>query len=423
MNKTAHEIYDEAYQIWNPDRVNTFRHFGVELVMGEREGSYFKDLEGHRTYINMHSNGGVFNLGHRNPEIREALVKGAEVVDAGNHYFPSPYKNELNEKLLAVSPDNMKYAFVLNGGGEAVDAAIKFARRATKRCRVISLSCAFHGATGIAMQASNPQIAESFNMKPDPALYTHIEYNNLEQLESVLKKNDTAAVIIESIPATAGFPMPIKNYHKNVETLSHKYGALYIADEIQTGLMRSGEIWCCCKYGATPDMIVTGKGLSGGYYPMSAVIMNEEAASWMKDDGFAHTSSFNGTELGCIVASKVMDIITREDTIANVHMLTNFFAQELPKIQRKYADFFTEIRQCGVIMGLKTVHPFGGGALMLSLLKHGIWSMMANFDQSVLQFKPNLLMKKETAEDVINILDQSMADAIKMVTEAASRNE
>ena len=103
----AHEIYEEAARIWNPNKVEVFRSFGVEMAMGEREGSVFKDLDGH-SFINMHSNGGVFNLGHKNPEVMEALIEGARKVDAGNHYFPSEYKNALCEALLSVSPKSME---------------------------------------------------------------------------------------------------------------------------------------------------------------------------------------------------------------------------------------------------------------------------------------------------------------------------
>lgn len=408
MSKT-HEIYEKAYKVWNPNKVDTFRDYGVEIAMGERSGSYFKDLEGNE-FINMHSNGGVFNLGHRNEEIKEALIKGAELVDAGNHYFPSQYKNELCTALLKVSPDNMKYVYMLNGGGEANDAAIKFARRATKRSRVVSLDCAFHGSTGISMQAGYEKMAEFFNMKPNPDYYTHIQYNNLESLEEVLKLNDTACVIIETIPATAGFPMPIEGYHKGVLNLAHKYGAMYIADEVQTGLMRSGEMWCVSKFGAVPDIIVTGKGLSGGYYPMSAVIMSEEAGEWLKEDGFAHVSSFNASELGCIVASKVMEITSRKSTKDNVDMLTDLFAKGLQKIKEKYPEVIMEIRQCGVIMAIKTSHPMGGAALMKALIKNGVWAVMANFDRSALQFKPGLLMKEETAKEVLVRLDKSIKE-------------
>lgn len=417
----AHEIYEEAARIWNPNKVEVFRSFGVEMAMGEREGSVFKDLDGH-SFINMHSNGGVFNLGHKNPEVMEALIEGARKVDAGNHYFPSEYKNALCEALLSVSPKSMKYVYMLNGGGEAIDAAVKFARRATKRRRVISLDCAFHGSTGISMEASNELFAKFWNMEADPELYTHVPYNNLDAMEEVLKKEDTAAVLVESIPATAGFPMPMEGYHKGIEELAHRYGAMYIADEVQTGLMRSGEMWCCVKYGAEPDMIVTGKGLSGGYYPMSAIIMNERAGEWLKEDGFAQVSSFNASELGCIVSSKVMEILTRPSTKENVDMLTDLFARELPKIQEKHQEFLKEIRQCGVIMGLKTSHPMGGMALMAALLKNGVWAVYADYDKGALQFKPGLLMPKETAEKVLVILDQALGEAQQMVKSGAFGN-
>ena len=417
----AHEIYEEAARIWNPNKVEVFRSFGVEMAMGEREGSVFQDLDGH-SFINMHSNGGVFNLGHKNPEVMEALIEGARKVDAGNHYFPSEYKNALCEALLSVSPKSMKYVYMLNGGGEAIDAAVKFARRATKRKRVVSLDCAFHGSTGISMEASNELFAKFWNMEADPELYTHVPYNNLDAMGEVLKKEDTAAVLVESIPATAGFPMPMEGYHKGIEELAHRYGAMYIADEVQTGLMRSGEMWCCVKYGAEPDMIVTGKGLSGGYYPMSAIIMNERAGEWLKEDGFAQVSSFNASELGCIVSSKVMEILTRPSTKENVDMLTDLFARELPKIQEKHQEFLKEIRQCGVIMGLKTSHPMGGMALMAALLKNGVWAVYADYDKGALQFKPGLLMPKETAEKVLVILDQALGEAQQMVKSGAFGN-
>lgn len=419
MSEKASQIYKEAYELWNPNKVDTFHSFGLEMVMGEREGSYFCDLDGN-TFINMHSNGGVFNLGHKNPEIMETLIEAVKKADTGNHYFPAESKNELCKRLLSVSPDYMKYVYMLNGGGESIDAALKFARRATKKSRIVSLNCAFHGSTGLAMFAGNEKLANFFNCPADPNLFTHIDYDNLEQLEEVLKKGDTAAVIIETLPATAGFPMPQEGYHKKACDLAHKYGAMYIADEVQTGLMRSGDMWCCIKYGAKPDMIVTGKGLSGGYFPMSAVIMTEEAGAWLKEDGFAHVSSFNASEIGCMVSNKVMEILTRPSTKENVDKLTKIFAEGLAPLKEKHSSFLTEIRQCGVIMGLKTCHPLGGLALMSALIKNGVWVVMADFDKSVVQFKPGLLMKEETAKEVLVRLDKALEMAPAILKEIES---
>lgn len=414
MSREKQEIYEKAAKIWNPNKVETFQHYGIDIVFGERDGYCFKDIDG-KKIINMHINGGVFNLGHRNPEVKQALIEGAEKYDAGNHYFPSKVKNDLCEALLAVSPDYMRYVNINNGGGESIDAAVKFARHSTKRKRVVSVHGGFHGATGIAMEAGSPDMAAFFNMAPDPELYTQVDFNNLEQLEEVLKKNDTACVLIESLPATNGFPIPDDNYLKGVGELAHKYGALYIADEVQTGLMRSGDMWCAVGYGAEPDMIVTGKGLSGGYYPMSAVIMNEESGKWLHEDGFAHLSSFSACELGCYVSTKVMEIVSRPSTKENVDMLTGVFSKGLCEIQKKHSDFFVGIRQRGVIMGLQTAHPEGATALMAALYKNGIWAVRANFDQSVLQFKAGLLMEKTLAEEVLDILDVSMGQAAQML--------
>lgn len=414
MSQEQKEIYDKAAEIWNPSKIETFRAFGIEMIFGERHGYVFKELDG-RPIINMHINGGVYNLGHCNEEIQQALIEGAKKVDAGNHYFPSKIKNDFCEALLDISPDYMKYVVLNNSGGEAIDASVKFARHATKRKRVVSMYGAFHGATGIAMEAGSVEMASFFNMKPDPELYTQVNYNNLEQLEEVLKKNDTACVLVESIPATFGFPIPDDNYLKGVGELAHKYGALYIADEVQTGLMRSGSMWCCVGYDAKPDMIVTGKGLSGGYYPMSAVIMNEKSGSWLKEDGFAHISSFMGTELGCIVGTKVIEITSRPSTKENVDMLTDVFAKGLTEVQAKHPDFFVGFRQRGVIMGLETPVPDTTNALMAALYKNGVWAIRANFDQRVLQFKAGLLMEKELAEKTLEILDASIVMAKKMV--------
>lgn len=414
MSSHTEDIYAKAYREWNPSRVELFRKYGLEIVVGKREGYEFEDLEGHRV-INMHINGGVFNLGHRNPEVKQALIEGAEHYDASNHYFPSEVKLGLVDALLSVSPSYMKYVNINSGGGESIDSAIKFARHATQRRRVVTVRGCFHGATGFALEAGSPDISAFFNSTPHPEDYTQVDYNDLDQLETVLRNNDTACVLIESLPATAGFPIPDEDYFAGVTQLSHRYGALYIADEVQTGLMRSGTMWCSVGYGGEPDMIVTGKGLSGGYYPMSAVIMNEASGQWLKDDGFAQTTSFSSSELGCYVASKVVEITSRASTAHNVEMLTSIFQQRLSEIQSHHPHFFVGIRQRGVIMGLVTSHPDGATALMATLYRNGVWAMRANFDQRVLQFKAGLLMSEEMAQTACDRLDIAMGQASAML--------
>src|SRR4029078_11866921 len=146
---------------------------------------------------------------------------------------------------------------------------------------------------------------------------TKVPFNDLGAMEAAIAKGDAACVIIESIPATYGFPLPKPGYLKAIKEMCEKVGTLFIADEVQTGLMRSGEMWCIDPFGVVPDMLVTGKGLSGGIYPIAAVVANERSAKWLKEDGWGHISRLGGAELGCVVATKVLEICARKETRKN----------------------------------------------------------------------------------------------------------
>jgi acetylornithine/succinyldiaminopimelate/putrescine aminotransferase len=230
-------------------------------------------------------------------------------------------------------------------------------------------------------------------------------------MEAEIAKGDAACVIIESIPATYGFPMPLPGYLKAIKAACEKVGTLFIADEVQTGLMRSGEMWCIETYGVVPDMLVTGKGISGGIYPIAAVIANEKSAAWLKEDGWGHMSSFGGAELGCIAAHKVMEIVSRPETRSQCHYVSHYIRQGLNQIQEHYPDFFVGIRQRGLIMGLEFDHPEGGVEVMRSCYQNGIWAIYSALDPRALQFKPGLLCDRDLCDDILNRLDSAVGQA------------
>ena len=178
--------------------------------------------------------------------------------------------------------------------------------------------------------------------------------------------------------------------------------------------MAGGSVWCSGGEWGEPDRIDPGKGLSGGYYPRSAVIMNGRAGKWLKDDGFAQTTSFSTSELGCYVGTKVLQITTRDSTRENVGRLTDLFSRRLAGIQSRHR-FLAGVRQRGVIMGLVTAHPQGSTALMAALYRHGVWAMRANFDLRTLQFKAGLLMGEDMANRVLDALDAARPEAAAMV--------
>jgi putrescine aminotransferase len=412
--KSKDTVLQQSIRWWNPGKTKQWQKDGIDLVMGKREGYYFHDMGGKRL-MDVHLNGGTFNLGHRNPEIISTLKGAMDEFDIGNHHFPSITRAQLAEDLSKATPSNLKYSILSSGGGEAVDVAIKCARYATKRKRVVSIQYGYHGHTGLAVSLGNERYSSPFLSEGDPGEFIHVPFNNLDAMEAALSREDVACVVIETIPATYGFPLPESGYLSAVKKMCERYGSLYVADEVQTGLMRTGKLWGIEHYGVDPDILVTSKGFSGGIFPIAATVVSEKAGNWMNEDGSAHISTFGGSELGCIVAMKVLEISQREEVIQNVDFVSRYLRTGLETIRKENADFFVGIRQLGVVMGLEFDHPEGAKYVMRSLYKNGVWAIFSMLDPRVLQFKPGLLCDKNYCDELLTRCEQSIREASKMV--------
>jgi acetylornithine/succinyldiaminopimelate/putrescine aminotransferase len=386
-----------------PDRVRTMTSLGVDIVMGRREGYRIHDVDG-RSWLDLHLNGGVFNLGHRNPELVAALVAALDELDIGNHHFPSVERALLADALVESTP-GMRYAVFASGGGEAIDLALKSARRATDRRRIVSAVSSYHGHTGLALAAGDRPTAEAFLATGPDQEFPQVPFNDLDAMARALATAPTAAVILETIPATMGFVPPAPGYLAGVRALCDEHGALMIADEVQTGLGRTGTLWAIGQHGVVPDILVTGKGLSGGLYPIAATLLNERAGAWLETDGWGNISTFGGAEVGCRVARAVLEITSRPATQDNVAALTATFADGLADVAARYPQWLVEVRQAGLVIGLRFAHPLGGMLMTRACHGAGIWAMYAGFDRSVLQFKPGLLLTPGEAQETLARLD------------------
>ena len=393
------DVLERSARFWNPGKTQFWIDEGIPLVIDRREGYYLHDLDGHRL-LDVHLNGGTYNLGHRNPEVVEALTAAMAHFDIGNHHFPSMARTALAEVLVRTAPPGLEKVVFGSGGGEAVDIALKSARHATDRRKIVSIVKAYHGHTGLAVATGDERFSELF-LAARPEEFPHVPFNDLEAMDGALRGRDVAAVIMETIPATYGFPMPDPGYLAGVKRLCEQYGSLYIADEVQTGLMRTGELWAISKHGVAPDILVTGKGLSGGMYPISAVLLNERAATWLSEDGFGHMASFGGAELGCVVALKTLEISTRPSTRAGVLAIAETVRHGLAAIRKDHPDWFIGVRQSGVVLGLEFAHPQGARAVMRRLYENGVWAIFSTLDPSVLQYKPGLLLTADQVEDML----------------------
>ncbi|MFV8048112.1 aspartate aminotransferase family protein [Mycobacterium sp. 48b] len=407
------EVLDKAKTFWNPDKTQFWTDTGVDLVIDRREGYFLWDMGGRRL-IDLHLNGGTYNLGHRNPEVMQAITEGMEHFDVGNHHFPSVARTALAQRLVETAPASITKVAYGSGGGEAIDIALKSARHATKRRKIVSIVKAYHGHTGLAVATGDDRFAKFF-LADQPDEFLQVPFNDIEAMERVLAPGDVAAVIMETIPATYGFPLPAPGYLEAVKAITEKHGTLYIADEVQTGLMRTGELWCITKHGIEPDILVTGKGLSGGMYPITAALLSDRAAKWLDEDGFGHISTFGGAELGCVAALKTLEISTRPEVRSMVHYIADIFDRGLQRIQADHPDWFVGIRQNGVVIGLEFDHPEGAKFVMRELYENGVWAIFSTLDPRVLQFKPGLLLSRELCEDVLDRLAVAVARAETVV--------
>jgi acetylornithine/succinyldiaminopimelate/putrescine aminotransferase len=403
------DFYERSKRYWNPGKTQFWQDAGVDLCIDRREGYHLYDYDGHRL-INLHLNGGTYNLGHRHPELVETLREALDHFDMGNHHFPALARTALAEDLHAVSPKNLQYTIYGSGGGEAVDIALKSARHAARKKKIVSVIKAYHGHTGLAVCTGDQRFSELF-LSARPEEFIQVPFNDLGAMEDALRARDVAAVIMETIPATYGFPMPAEGYLQGVKRLCERYDAFYIADEVQTGLMRTGEMWAITKYGVKPDILVTAKGIGGGLYSLGCVLVSEQTGAWLREDGFGHISTGGGAELACVVAIKVLEISSRPEVRANVEQQTGIWAEGLAGVKALHPDFFTGIRQNGLVMGLEFDHPEGAKHVMRRLYRNGVWAIFSTLDPRVLQWKPGLLKTPELCRDVLERLETSVGEA------------
>jgi acetylornithine/succinyldiaminopimelate/putrescine aminotransferase len=379
-------------------KANALAAMGVEIVVGEREGARFRDAYSGRWYWNCHCNGGVFNLGHRHPKVVEAMRDALEHLDVGNHHLVSGWRARLGAQLANSTDGALPFAVFTPSGSEAVDLAVRLARARTGREGIVAALGAYHGLAGFGWAASDPRWLEPFGYGPPG--FTHVPFNDAAAMRDAID-GDVAAVILEAIPATLGFPPPAPNYLRAVAVAARERGALLIIDEVQTGLGRTGTAWFYQQEDVEPDILITGKGLGGGMYPISAALVSPEVEEFFDENPFAYVSTFGGAELGCVVGSAVLEESLRPDFLARVGALGERF-------QAGFEGLPFELRRRGMTMGLKFEADQGGLAASKRLIDAGVFAVFAEHDHSVTQFKPPLILTDREADEIIATVREAL---------------
>jgi putrescine aminotransferase len=389
-----------------------FQRYGMQFIMGSRDGCYLGDVDGRKRLFNLHCNGGVFNLGHRNPQLIHVLIEGFEELDIGNGHLMSKARADLAKMLARLMPGDLTYTVFGVGGGEAVDLALKVARAHTHKAKIISTRGGYHGHTGLAMAAGDEKYRAPFGASLPG--FVQVPFGDLDALASEID-TDTAGVILETIPATLGIALPPEGYIQSVRKLCADRGALLIMDEVQTGLGRTGRLWGFEHFDIVPDIVVLGKGLSGGIYPISATVIRTPLESVFHDDPFIHVSTFGGAEVGCLVAKRVLEISSAPEFLNHVNSLAGAFDEGIARLREKHPQFLKGLRQLGVMMGLELKDELSGPVLSKTAYDNDLLMVYANNDPSICQLLPPLIMELSEVDLVMERLDRALAGAKRLL--------
>jgi acetylornithine/succinyldiaminopimelate/putrescine aminotransferase len=392
-------------------KVAVFRKYGIDLVVGRRQGPYLWDLDGKKRLFNLHCNGGVFNLGHRNPELIEVLKSSLDEWDIGNHHLISKCRADLASLLAELMPGDLDYSVFGVSGGEAVDLAFKVARAYTGRDTIISARGGYHGHTGLALAAGDEKYRRPFG--PAAPGFLQVPFGDLDALEQTADAG-VAAVILETVPATLGVVIPPDGYLQSVRKLCDDRGIVLISDEVQTGLGRTGKLWGFEHFDIVPDIVVLGKGLSGGIYPITATVLRRPLEAVFHADPFIHISTFGGAELGCAVAYRVLKMSSESGFLAHVNRLADRFAERIEALKPGHSKLLVGLRQLGLMMGLELKNEICGPLLTKTAYDNDLLMIYANNDPRVCQFLPPLVMDIQKVDWIMDRLEKALTAARRL---------
>jgi putrescine aminotransferase len=389
----------------SPHKAEAFRALGIDLVQGRREGVRIWGLDG-RDYINCRSSGGVFNFGHHPRFAAEALAAAVREHDMGDWLLPSLRRAEGAAALARLLPEPLRYTFFTASGAEAVEVACKLARSVTGRSELVCAEHGYHGHVGFSLAMDDPPLSDRY--RPLTPGIVRVPFGDAAALARAVGAG-TAAVIMETIPATGGYLVPPRGYFAEMRRVCDEHGALLILDEVQAGLGRTGRLWAFEHFGVVPDMLVTGKGTSAGVYPIAACCFGDRVEAHFAEDPFFHPSSYAGSELGARVIEAVVERYEDPWLLRHVGDMAGRLRDGLEALVERHPDRLAEVRGLGLMLALETHSDALGFELTRQCFRHGLLAIFAFNRQSTLQVMPPLTIEPEEIDELLERLDAAVA--------------
>ncbi len=424
--------YDLHKEYVNPGFARVLKIIGYDEIYTKGEGPYLYDQEGNK-YLDFLGGYGVYNLGRNHPKIKHVLHDLLDLDRPNMIQMDCPLlAGMLAERLTQMgkkSYPGLDAVFFTNSGAESVEGSLKFARAATGRDRFVYLDHAFHGLTLGALSVNGSEHFTSGFGTLLPA--TPVPMNDLAALERELKKGDVAAFIAEPIQGK-GVYIPDDRFLPEAQRLCHEYKALFIVDEVQAGLGRTGRFFCGERWEISPDIVTISKALSGGYVPVGAILTRREIHSKVfsgLERAVVHSNTFGMNELAMGAGLAMLEVLEDEDLIANAARMGERFMTGLKQLKDRY-EMVKDVRGKGLMVAIEFGPPkslkLKGGWTALEKVQEGLFAQMVVmglmhdhrlFTQvsghrvNIIKFLPPLIIGKEEVDYALDALDKVLADA------------
>lgn len=388
---------------FNAPRIAAIENLGFLFVEGAAEGVYFHDSEGRR-YLDMWCMGGTFNLGHRNPAVMTAMRAAMEEEDFGSLFFFSEAKGQLAEKLAACTPGRLETTHPTVTGGEAIDLAVKLARGSTGRSEILHGDFGYHGCTGFAlsMMARGPMRDFAEPLVPD---FTEVRYGDAADLAAKISAR-TAAVVLEAVRTDYDGRRPAAGYFAEVRRLCDAHGAKLIIDEVVCGMGRLGHLWGCELWGVEPDMLVLGKGFSGGAYPMSAVVTRPECLDFFGESPYRTISSFAWSNVGARVSHAAL--LETERLLPRLAALGDRLESDLADLQARHPALLAGVRRTGMLFALDFADEAVGMGFLAHMFDLGVLVVASSQRLDVIKLYPPLILEQAHLDEFTERMETAL---------------
>ncbi|MER3465166.1 MAG: ornithine--oxo-acid transaminase [Chitinophagaceae bacterium] len=408
MASTLNALHPTQYYLDLEDQYGAHNYHPIPVVLNKGRGVFMWDVEGKR-YYDFLSGYSAVNQGHCHPKIIDALIEQAQQLTLTSRAFHSDALGEYEKYITNLfSYDKV---IPMNTGVEAVETAIKLCRKWGYQVKEIQDGAAkivvcegnFHGRTSTVISFSTDPSAKN-NFSPYTPGFIIIPYNDLNALEEALKDDTVAGFLVEPIQGEAGVVVPDEGYLSKAKDMCEAANVLFIADEIQTGLSRTGKMLCCDYDNIQPDILILGKALSGGVLPVSAVLSNDEVMLLFKPG--EHGSTYGGNPLACRVAIAALEVLQEEELAQNAFELGNYFRDELRNLNSKHIGY---VRGKGLLNAICIEHQDKEAAwkLCMELKKNGLLAKPTHGDK--IRLAPPLVITKEQIDECISIIKKSLS--------------